>query len=110
MKRNTKSRGDRYEKHVAKKMKWRGYVFVRVTGQSADYGRDIKARTFPFLRKVIVQCKHYSKPVGVQAVQEAIAAKEFFRASKAIVATNNTFTKNAKKLARKCGVELWERY
>lgn len=102
--------GKKYEKHVAKKMKWRGYIFVRVTGQSADYGRDIKARTFPLMRKAIVQCKYYSKPVGVKAVQEAISAREFYRASVAIVASNNTFTRNAKVLAQKCNVRLWERY
>lgn len=102
--------GSQYEKHVAKKMKWKGFWFVRVSGKSGDYGADVMARTFPLCRKVVVQCKHYRKPVGVEAVQEAISAREYYGASKAIVASNNTFTKNAKKLATKCGVELWERY
>jgi restriction system protein len=102
--------GSQYEKHVARKMKRRFFLFVRVSGKSGDYGADVMARTFPLLRKVVVQCKNYRKPVGVKAVQEAISAREFYRASKAIVASNNTFTKNAKKLAAKCGVELWEKY
>lgn len=102
--------GSQYEKHVARKMKRRLYLFVRVSGKSGDYGADVMARTFPLFRKVVVQCKSYKKPVGVKAVQEAISAREFYRASKAIVASNNTFTKNAKKLAAKCGVELWEKY
>lgn len=102
--------GKNYEKYVAKRMKWHGFIFVRVSGKSGDYGADVMARTFPFLRKVVVQCKHYKKPVGVEAVQEAISAREYYGAKVAIVASNNTFTRNAKKLAAKCGVELWERY
>ena len=102
--------GKNYEKHVARKMKRRFFLFVRVSGKSGDYGADVMARTFPLMRKVVVQCKHYKKPVGVEAVQEAISAREYYGASKAIVASNNVFTRNAKKLAAKCGVELWERF
>lgn len=102
--------GSQYEKHVAKRMKWHGFIFVRVSGKSGDYGADVMARTFPFLRKVVVQCKHYKKPVGVEAVQEAISAREYYGAKVAIVASNNTFTRNAKKLAAKCNVKLWEKY
>ena len=102
--------GSQYEKHVARKMKRHFFLFVRVSGKSGDYGADVMARTFPLLRKVVVQCKNYKKPVGVKAVQEAISAREFYRASKAVVASNNVFTRNAKKLAAKCGVELWEKY
>lgn len=102
--------GSQYEKHVAKRMKWHGFIFVRVSGKSGDYGADVQARTFPFLRKVVVQCKHYRKPVGVEAVQEAISAREYYGAKVAIVASNNTFTRNAKKLAKKCNVKLWERF
>lgn len=102
--------GKAYERHVARKMKRKGYIFVRVTGKTADYGMDVKARTFPLMKKVIVQCKHYSKPVGVKAVQEAISAREYYGAKIAIVASNNAFTKNARKLAKKCGVKLWEKF
>lgn len=102
--------GSQYEKHVAKRMKWHGFIFVRVSGKSGDYGADVMAQTFPFLRKVVVQCKHYKKPVGVEAVQEAISAREYYGAKVAIVASNNTFTRNAKKLAAKCNVKLWEKY
>ncbi len=101
--------GKQYEQHVASKMRWHLYFFVRVSGKPGDYGADIFARTL-FLEKVVVQCKCYHRPVGVQAVQQAIAAKQYYSAGKAVVATNSTFTRNARKLARKCGVELWERY
>lgn len=98
-----------YERYVAKKMRRRGYIFVSVTGRSGDYGCDVMARTI-FFRKVVVQCKFYSHAVGVRAVQEAISAKAYYRASKAIVATNSYFTKPAQKLAKKCGVIMWEKF
>lgn len=107
--RSTKCKGDKYERHVAWKMKFHGYFFVRVVGHSSDYGCDVIARYFPF-GKIVVQCKNYSGKVGVSAVQEVYAAKRYYHATRAAVATNSTFTRNAKKLAEKCGVRLWERY
>lgn len=108
-KKNTKRKGDRYEHHVAWKMRFRGYFFVRVIGRSHDFGGDILAWRFPF-RSVVVQCKNYSGRVGISAVQEAAAAKMYYKTSKAVVATNSTFTKSARELATRCGVSLWERY
>lgn len=82
---------------------------MRRIGKSGDYGADVIARGFLFT-KIVVQCKHYSKPVGVRAVQEVNAARQYYGASRAAVATNTTFTKQAKMLAKRCGVELWEKY
>jgi restriction system protein len=107
--RNTTAKGTRYEKHVAAKMRWRGYLFVRRVGQSGDFGADCIGYTW-LLRKVIVQCKNYRGKVGVSAVQEAYAAKAFYHAKRAAVATNSTFTDSARQLAKVTGVELWERY
>lgn len=107
--RNTKRKGDRYERHVAWKMKFHGYYFVRVQGRSGDFGGDCIAHYLPF-GKIVVQCKNYSGKVGVSAVQEVYAAKRYYHATRAAVATNSTFTKAAKELAAKCGVRLWERY
>lgn len=99
--------GAKYERKVARKMRWRGYWAIRVNGKPGDYGADIIALDLLF-RKVVVQCKCYSGKVGVKAVYEAIAAKEYYRARRAIVATNSTFTRNAKQLAKRCSVTLWE--
>ena len=107
--RSTTSVGTRYEKHCAMKFRLRGYLFVRRIGASGDFGADLIMRGF-LLRKVVVQCKRYSGKVGVHAVQEAFAAKQYYRASKAIVVTNSTFTKTAKDLAKRCHVKLKERF
>ena len=103
--------GSEYERHCTRKMKRHFYLFVKQRGNTnaADYGADIIARTLLF-RKIVVQCKAYSKKVGVRAVQEVIAARQYYHASKAAVATNSTFTRSARKLAKVCNVELWERY
>lgn len=106
---NTKRKGDRYERHVAWKMRLHGYFFVKVVGHSHDYGGDVTALHLPF-GKIVVQCKNYSGKVGVSAVQEVYAAKRYYHATRAAVATNSTFTKAARELADKCGVKLWERY
>ncbi len=108
-KKNTKHKGDRYEHHVAWKMRFHGFFMVQVRGRSGDFGGDVTARYFPF-GSIVVQCKNYKGKVGIAAVQEVYAAKRYYHASRAAVATNSTFTKNAEKLARACGVELWERY
>jgi hypothetical protein len=56
--------------------------------------------------KVIIQCKHYSYPVGNDAVQEAIAGKTFERAQHAAVVSNASFTQHAKQLATTANVFL----
>ena len=99
--------GKKYERKVARWMRWHGFLFVRVIGKAGDFGADIIARDL-LLRKTIVQCKSYSGKVGVAAVQQAIAAKAYYRASRAIVATNSRFTSAARKMADKCRVRLWE--
>lgn len=109
MKRRRKNNGRKYESHCALKMRFRGFLFVRRIGKSGDFGADIIARGFLF-SKIVVQCKCYSKPVGVKAVQEVNAARLYYGASRAAVATNNKFTRQAKELAKRCSVELWEKF
>lgn len=99
--------GEQYEIQCARKMRWHGFASVQRVGRSGDFGADIVARGFMF-SKIVVQCKYYSKPVGVRAVQEVNAARQYYGASRAAVATNSTFTKAARELARRCNVELWE--
>lgn len=97
-------RGFLYEKKVARYLRWHGYWNVTVTKASGDSGVDIVARKG--LRKYAIQCKHYSNPVGVHAVQEVVAGKKAYGCSKAMVVTNSTFTKAAKELAETNGVIL----
>lgn len=107
---NTTKKGTAYEEHVAQKMRWHGYKFVKRQGRSGDFGGDVIGYSGLFRNKIVVQCKAYKGKVGVSAVQEAYAAKAYYHAKRAAVATNSTFTEAAVKLARATGVELWPRY
>jgi restriction system protein len=57
-------------------------------------------------RKVVLQCKLYSAPVGNSAVQQVFAGKAFEDAYVAVVVSNSTYTRSAHDLAAKNGVLL----
>lgn len=99
--------GYQYEYRCSKFLKKRGFRRVRVTKGSGDQGIDIIA--YKGRKKYGVQCKYYTCPVGNKAVQEAYSGARFYDCDKAAVLTNNTFTKSARELAGKIGVDLWER-
>lgn len=98
-----------YEHYVAQYLKKCGFVKAEVTPKSGDFGADILL-TDRDGSGMCVQCKKYSKPVGVKAVQEVIGAKAYYGCSRAAVITTSTFTPAAKELAKRAGVELYERF
>ena len=56
-----------------------------------------------------VQCKRYDGPVGVKAVQEAYAGRDFYDRMVGAVMTNQYFTDPAVEAARKLKILLWDR-
>jgi HJR/Mrr/RecB family endonuclease len=54
----------------------------------------------------VVQCKLYGQSVGNSAVQEVIAAREYYQATIAIVVSNATYTNSARQLASMANVIL----
>lgn len=84
-----------------------GFSNVEVTQYSGDFGVDIIAYKDDV--KYAIQCKKYSSPVGIKAVQEVIASKAMNDCHVAVVLTNNYFTSSAKELAKKNNVLLWDR-
>lgn len=99
--------GYQFEQTCAKILQSKGYFDIEVTKSSGDQGVDIIASKG--LVKYAVQCKYYSSPVGNKAVQEVYAGAKYYDCSNCIVMTNSTFTKSAKELAAKLGVQLWEK-
>lgn len=99
--------GHQFETYCADVLKKSGFYDVHVTPATNDYGIDIVAKKSG--TSYAIQCKCYSKPVGVKAVQEAYAGKSYYNCDKAVVLTNNYFTKQANAMARKNHVELWDR-
>ncbi|WP_228547442.1 restriction endonuclease [Filobacillus milosensis] len=51
-------------------------------------------------KKIIVQAKRYKSRVGIKAVQEAVSAIAYYKASEGWVVTNNEFTEAAINLAK----------
>ena len=77
---------------------------LSTTATTGDQGVDLIARKDKSV--IAIQCKYYSKPVGNKAVQEVIAGKGFYNCNKAVVISNNLFTKSAKQLADDSNVKL----
>lgn len=75
-----------------------------VTAQAGDQGADVRAEKNGVI--LVVQCKFYNQPVGNSAVQEAFAAKAFYRAHIAAVVSTAGFTKAARALAVQSEVHL----
>lgn len=77
---------------------------VQTTPKSNDQGADLIAQKG--LIKLIIQCKNYDKPVGNDAVQQALAAKTFFGGTIAAVVSVSGFTMSALELSKKTEVLL----
>lgn len=98
--------GTEFEELIAKLFRKLGYD-AEVTKASGDQGVDVIATKNGF--KYGIQAKCYSGQVGNSAIQEVVAGKTYYSLNKAIVVTNNFFTKSAIKLAEANGVVLWDR-
>lgn len=92
-----------YEHFCAERLRLSGWD-PTITQASGDQGADIVAARGA--QTIVVQCKHYSKPVGNKAVQEVTAAMRHYSASAAVVIATNGFTRSAEQLATSNGVTL----
>lgn len=99
--------GHDFEYFCAKLLEKRGFIDVNVTKGSGDYGIDILAEKEGVT--YAIQCKAYADPVGVKAVQEAFAGREYYDCMVGAVLTNQYFTKPAVEAAKKLKILLWDR-
>ena len=99
--------GTDFEKFCGSLLSKNGFTNITVTQSSNDYGADVVAVKDGI--KYAIQCKKYSSPVGISAIQEVIASKTIYNCHVACVLTNNTFTPAAEELANKALVLLWDR-
>jgi len=98
--------GAEFEAFIGSLFEADGYQ-VEFTQASNDKGIDIIAKRNGI--SIGIQCKRYSSTVGIASVQEVFSGKNFYSLDKALVVTNNFFTKAAKDLAESTGVVLWDR-
>ncbi len=99
--------GLEFERYCSDLLKKLGYKNVEVTKPSGDEGGDILAEKNNL--KYVIQCKRYNETVGNKAIQEVYTAKGLYKCDKAIVLTNNVFTKQAKKEANMLDIDLWDK-
>jgi len=92
-----------YERHCALELGRAGWNAL-VTVATGDQGADVIARRAG--KVLVLQCKLYGSPVGNDAVQQVIAARQFQSADLAAVASNQPFTRSAQQLAHVSGVFL----
>lgn len=89
-----------------------GYT-VRLTPPSGDYGVDLicekESKGYFSRDKIVIQAKRYKGWVGIAAVQQIVGGMHYYNCSYGMVVTNSRFSSNAKNLARKSNVVLWDR-
>lgn len=82
----------------------RGYGSVKYTPATGDFGVDIILNG-----RTAIQCKRYSKALGIKPVQEVYTGMSHYGCCDALVVTNSYFTKNAIALAKEHNITLWDR-
>ncbi|MBQ9142337.1 MAG: restriction endonuclease [Lachnospiraceae bacterium] len=99
--------GHDFEYFCARLLEQKGFLEVEVTKGSGDYGVDILAEKDGVT--YAIQCKCYNAPVGVKAVQEAYAGRDYYDRMVGAVLTNQYFTTPAVEAAKKLKILLWDR-
>ena len=99
--------GHDFEYFCAQLLEERGFIDVEVTRGSGDYGVDILAEKDGVT--YAIQCKRYTSPVGVDAIQQVYAGKDYYDRMVGVVMTNQYFTAPAVEVAKKLRVLLWDR-
>ena len=99
--------GHEFEHFCADLLRRRGFKEVIVTKGSGDFGIDILAERDGI--SYGIQCKNYSAPIGVKAVQEVYAGRDYYDCMVGVVMSNQYFTGPAVEAAKKLKIVLWDR-
>lgn len=101
--------GYEYEVYCAFKLADRGFRNIEITQKSNDFGADIICESNGV--KLCVQCKCYSYGnVGVDAIQEVVAALAHYGCHKGVIMTTGTLTPSAIQLAYENNVEIIDNF
>lgn len=99
--------GHEFEYYCADLLRKKGFIEVEVTKGSGDYGADILAEKDGVT--YAIQCKCHNAPIGVKAIQEAHAGRDYYDRMVGAVLTNQYFTTAAVEAAKKLKILLWDR-
>ena len=101
--------GYEYEVYCAFKLADQGFRNIEITQKSNDFGADIICESNGI--KICVQCKCYSYGnVGVDAIQEVVAALAHYGCHKGVIMTTGTLTPSAIQLAYENNVEIIDNF
>ena len=104
--------GTEFEDYCIKLLYFSGllpYSSYSKTKKSGDFGADIIITTL-FNLKISVQCKRLkSSPIRVDAIQEVVASKEYYKTKKCMIISNSKLTPAASELALKNNVLVVDR-
>lgn len=99
--------GYEFEQYCANLLEEHGFQEVEVTKGSGDFGVDVLAQREGI--SYAIQCKRYDGPVGVHAIQEIYAGRDYYDCMVGVVMTNQYFTAPAVEVAQKLKILLWDR-
>lgn len=99
--------GHEFEYYCAELLEMNGFIDVEVTKGSGDFGADILCEKDGVT--YAIQCKCYDKVVGVHAVSEVYAAKDYYDCMVGAVMSNQYFTEPAVRMAKKLNIILFDR-
>lgn len=99
--------GTEFEAACAKVLQVNGYRNIQLTKTSGDYGIDILCEMAG--RRYAIQCKRYSRNVGVAALQQVESGCRYYGYDVPAVMTNMYFTQPAQNLASSNGILLFDR-
>ena len=95
--------GIAFEEYLRQLFSDLGYKATK-TPASGDYGVDLIL--IAENRRIVVQAKQYSKPVGFDAIKEVHFGKSYYHADEAWVVSTGGFTKQAFSSAKETSVKL----
>ena len=96
--------GKEFEAETASRLGALGWI-TSLTAVTGDWGADVVAKTDK--ETLVVQCKDWSGPAGLTAIQEVNFARTHYQAHMAIVVSRNGYTRAAKEAAKTTGVHLF---
>ena len=96
--------GVEFEQWLCRLLRDSGLSQAVTTQVSRDQGADIIVNLGS--RRAAIQAKQYSNTVGNDAVQQVLAAMQFYRCTDGWVVTTSTFSRDAVDLAARTGIQL----
>ena len=96
-----------FEEWIARFLRIQGYN-ANCTKKSGDYGIDVLAEKDGLT--IGIQCKKFTTPVGIKAIQETISGMTYYDCEMGwVISTAPYFTQAAKNLAEKQNIQLYNK-